>query len=414
MNYYTLVAKIAFLVLLFFSLFGTSIPFQVRDTTNPVLEEIATSNTLNQVIFILLFFLSLFSLISKSAQILQLIKKEKFLFLFLLWCLFSIIWSNDNFVSFKRLFQIITGILVIVSFLLHTKTERERISPIQFILFLYLVLSIIACIAISGAKDPAFNTWRGFAATKNQLGQISVICFLLSAIAYKYNKSKGYIQIAMMFLSFVLLIGSQSGTSIISWFIIMIIYIFILGDKIYNKLRIGHVVTISFLITMLLLITTVFIFGSDLLESLPYLIGKDLTFTGRTELWQDLIYIAGKNFIWGVGYQSFWTTTNPDAITIYDLYIWIPNQAHNGYLDLLISIGAVGLLLFFLIIIKYFIINFRFHIENPWKWIFFAVLIINLQESTLFRPGNFTGIMFIFSYLTAMSNYYFTETMSIY
>lgn len=406
MNYYTLVAKTAFVVHFFFALFGTSIPFQVRDTTNPVLEEIATSNALNQVIFILLFFLSLFSLIPKSAQIIQLIKKEKFLFLFLLWCLFSIIWSNDNFVSFKRIFQIITSILVIISFLFHTSSIQQVITPIKAILFIYLLVSILSCLTINGAKDPAFNTWRGLADTKNQLGQIAVVSFLLSIIIFQYTETNKYIPLIMIFFSSILLIGSQSGTSIISLSIIFIINFFMFFDKIFAKLRLKHFVSIALLLTSITTLSIVLVFGSNLLKELPYLIGKDLTFTGRTELWQDLIYIAGKNFIWGVGYQSFWTLNNPDALSIYDIYIWIPNQAHNGYLDILISLGIIGLLLLLSIILKFFFVDFYLKDKNNWKWIFLSVLIINLQESTLFRPGNFTSIIFTFSYLVTMKKYY--------
>ena len=68
-------------------------------------------------------------------------------------------------------------------------------------------------------------------------------------------------------------------------------------------------------------------------------------------------------------------------------------------LDILNETGLVGLAIFFAMVVYY--LRHLLSIEKffIWKWFFIAALIINFQETTLFRPNIFTGVIFVFSYL---------------
>jgi O-antigen ligase len=105
------------------------------------------------------------------------------------------------------------------------------------------------------------------------------------------------------------------------------------------------------------------------------------------------------HFFIGCGFAGFWTIENPDLIRLYETFVWLPNQAHNGYLDILNETGLIGLSIFLIAVITYFIKLSRIRSQFIWKWFVIAALIINLQETTLFRMNIFTGVLFIFSYL---------------
>ena len=65
------------------------------------------------------------------------------------------------------------------------------------------------------------------------------------------------------------------------------------------------------------------------------LLGRNSTLTGRTDVWAAVLPTMKRQPLLGYGFGSFWT----DARRIlYD----IPT-AHNGYLDILLELGAVGL-----------------------------------------------------------------------
>jgi len=69
-------------------------------------------------------------------------------------------------------------------------------------------------------------------------------------------------------------------------------------------------------------------------------------FTGRYQIWTALIRSYAERPLFGVGYGSFWDLGPEGPIATY-AQGWVAevSQGHNGYLDLLVQIGAPGMLL---------------------------------------------------------------------
>ena len=125
-----------------------------------------------------------------------------------------------------------------------------------------------------------------------------------------------------------------------------------------------------------------------------------MTFTGRLDLWKYMMNEISKHLLIGTGYQGFWVMENYDVLVLYEEFVWIPFQAHNGYIDILNEVGLIGFLVFVLMVAFYFFNLKRIKETYLWNLLIIIILIINFQESNLFRPGIFAGTMFIFSYLT--------------
>jgi O-antigen ligase len=109
-----------------------------------------------------------------------------------------------------------------------------------------------------------------------------------------------------------------------------------------NKLKRLIVVSIIFSGLFYLIVQ---VFQINVITILADMVGRDPDLTGRDIVWERLWPIAMRNPILGTGFGGFWIEPMwlADNRTI--------NQAHNGYLDIFIMSGAVGLLLFFLYII---------------------------------------------------------------
>jgi len=73
-------------------------------------------------------------------------------------------------------------------------------------------------------------------------------------------------------------------------------------------------------------------------------LGRDATLTDRTLVWADVLAVEN-NPIVGTGFESFWLGAREEVMAA--KYWWRPNQAHNGYIETYINLGALGL--FFLI-----------------------------------------------------------------
>ncbi|MBL7093223.1 O-antigen ligase family protein [candidate division KSB1 bacterium] len=393
------VAIVSFVIFLFFGFFGTSLPFQEHVTETG---DFGTSNIINQIVYSFLFLFSCFALFPKIPELYFLIKKEKFLSFFLIWCLISITWSDFSFVSFKRWFRIFSVALICISFLLHVRSDYNIIKYIKLILYPYVILSLFVVLFIPGASDPMFDTWRGFASTKNHLGQMSLISILLCFIILNVkcsHKEKIFTYFILM-ISLILLVGSTSTTSILALLVFLFLSSLLFVDSIFKPLGVGNSFTVVIISGFLLIFISIMFADPQLISVIPNAFGKDMTFTGRIDLWDYMFREINKHLLFGAGYQSFWVMENIDLIILYEEFVWLPLQSHNGYIDIINEVGLIGFFLFVLMLVFYFINLIKLKETYLWHLLIIVILIINFQESNLFRPGIFAGTIFIFSYLT--------------
>ena len=115
--------------------------------------------------------------------------------------------------------------------------------------------------------------------------------------------------------------------------------------------------------------------------------GRDMTLSGRTDLWSDLMAIAADSPILGVGYGSFWIGNTHN---LWDRHFWKPAQGHNGYIDVYLELGIVGLFLLggvlvssYKRIMRLFIDHFEMAVLR-FVWLL-VILIHNFTESSFLR-----------------------------
>lgn len=402
-------AKFSFFVYLFLLIFGTRMPFQDYLSTGEVrrVEDIGTSNIVNQIIFSCLYILSSIGLIPKRKQIPSLIKNEKFLSLFLLWALFSVLWSAFPMVSFKRWIQLLGGVIILISALMNFESTEEVLKYFKVILVGYILITFLAILSIPAATDFRFPAWRGISVHKNYLGQISLISLIFWSIGL-VNKDFAKRATALIFccLSFVLLIGSKSTTNFLAGTILLVtLGLLIVTRNIFQPV-IGKVFSYLFSISFIVCLLIIIFLERELIDSLFSLFGKDLTLTGRTYLWAEVFKETKNHLLLGFGYGGFWIPFSPIIGELYQKFIWFPNQAHLGYLDVLNETGVVGLALLILMVWVYFLNIAKSNVISYWKWFVVAALILNISETSIFSPGTVTGDLFLFSYLA-----FYTELM---
>jgi O-antigen ligase len=137
-------------------------------------------------------------------------------------------------------------------------------------------------------------------------------------------------------------------------------------------------------------------------------LGRDATFTGRTDIWQH-INLKTVNPVLGAGYWNFWGGPGGDIINR-AMDSLIPN-AHNGYLDMYLDGGFVGIFfLFFMLltsglrIARYLKSGGTLSEIDRYQRIRFALLIVaiiyNLSESIFARIGTtwFTTLLVMADY----------------
>lgn len=399
-----LLAKVSFAIYLFFVFFGTRLPFYEKITEA---ENLGTSNIINQIVFGSLFVFSIILLIPKRKELLNFIKREKFLTIFLLWCLITIIWSNYALVSLKRYIQYLTTVTVTLSILLHVKDTKQIINVFKIIIGGYLIIALLTILTIPGAHD-RFGIWRGVASHKNTLGQISLISVIFFAAIFNKEqslKSKTIVAV-LIIMGIVLLFGSQSSTSIFAFLILFVLTLILLIDKIFEPIGIRKTVSLLAMFVFMIMFISIMLVVPEIIEDAVGSTGKDLTFTGRVDLWADIWEEAKNHLVIGTGFQGYWVVTSTKVELLFEIYSWLPTQAHNGYLDIINEVGIIGIILFSFILINYFVNLSRTKQKQIWKWFVIAALIINITESAFIRPKVVVGVMFIFSYIVLFSDIY--------
>lgn len=390
------IALVSFSLLVFISFFGTSLPFSDR-TIDPY--EAETSNPVNQIIFILLFLSNAYLLIENYKSIIQFIINEKFLSLFIFFCFSSFIWSGYPFISFKRSFQLFVTYFTIVNSIIFI-TYNKILSSLLSIALLYTFITYISCVLISDAIDPAFGTWRGIELSKNGLGYTALMLIIigftvtLNGTEAKF-KLKGKL---LIFGGIGLVIMAFSTTNVIAMFVLIFIISLKRFSKIFDSVGIKE-----FLFYFLVIFTTVLglilsIYSKEILAQIPGLFGKDTSFTGRDLIWLYIWSEIQKQFLFGYGYGTYWIMGTP-GIDLFTAFVgWRVNEAHNGFLEIMLQLGITGFVIFLFLLIKFIRKTIKYD-DLPSLLLLTGIFIVNFSESFLFNPRDVATILLMLYYL---------------
>ena len=77
-------------------------------------------------------------------------------------------------------------------------------------------------------------------------------------------------------------------------------------------------------------------------------VGRDPTLTQRTELWGDVVVLNPSPLV-GAGFESFWLGSR--LTTLWAKYQWRPNESHNGYLEVFLNLGWVGVAMLAVVVV---------------------------------------------------------------
>jgi len=261
---------------------------------------------------------------------------------------------------------------------------------------------LISIFTVPGAVSRQFNEWQGLATSKNGLGEYSLISTVIWIYALSKDKrtKSQLFSFFMLMVSLFLLFGAHSITSLSAFLFLILLWFLFAADKIFKPIGIRRTFTILFLIFAGSLTVLAFIFSKEIIASIFALAGRNLTLTGRTDLWADIMVEAEKHLLIGCGYKGFWITDSPKILEIYETYIWLPRSGHNGYIDTLNETGLIGLFSMLAIVINYFVTLVKYKENSFWMWFIVLALIENFTETVLLNPGGLMTLMFLFAYLS--------------
>jgi exopolysaccharide production protein ExoQ len=296
---------------------------------------------------------SLLLLAWRNALTLTLLRvTNPFLLLLVLWSVASVAWSIDPGVTIRRLIRlaaIVACALAVVVAGWHAGRFQRLVRPALTLLIAgSLGFGLLAPqLGIMQSLQPELaGAWRGLATHKNSLGSIASLGFILWFHALLTRDARVSVALPAALLAAVCLYLSRSSTSWLATATAVFALLLLLGAPAGMR-RALPVLTVLLVLLMLgytAIILQVVPGLRSLLEPIAALTGKDLSFTGRTELWELMRQQIAAHPNLGAGFGAFWigeVPTSPSYSFLAALWFY-PGQAHNGYLDVVNELGLLG------------------------------------------------------------------------
>jgi O-antigen ligase len=346
-------------------------------------------------------------LLFRKIDWLEFLRRNKLLCLFYLYMGISVLWSDFASVSFKRWIRTIGDLMMVL--IVITDPNFMKAVPRMFRqwAFLLIPLSVIFIkyyrhLGVQYDRAGQFEMWVGVTSHKNSLGQLACMsAFFFSWILLsKYFKKLWIFDIPLLLMSLWLLMGSRTATSRTSLGVyftgLAILLLLLLLKKNVAVTRVAVTVTVWGLLIGNALVE--YLYSRELIPWMAAMIGEDPTLTGRTLLWEELMKIAAQRKFLGSGFGGFWIGNIGN--NLWEVFQWNPGQAHNGYLDVYIDLGIVGLVfLICLIILVYrnILINLKYDSDyGRYRLTLLAmILIYNITESSFIKPTSLLWFLFL-------------------
>lgn len=369
-------------------------------------DSMAEGSAIDALYFMALILAGLAALAQRRLVIGELVRRNRWLFAFLLYGLLSILWSDFPFIAFKRWIKTLGHPLMALLILTHPDPLAALGTVMKRCAYSLLPFSVLF-IKYYPQYGRSFDAWsgapvnHGVMLTKNDLGYVCMMLglfFFWNLLRARQSGERSLWEESALSGGFLVMIVwlltmADSATSFFT-FMLGVLVLVLLRLPVVNKRFIGTYVIVG----LLMLAGAEAAFG--IYAQLLALLERDPTLTDRTLLWADVIALQDRT-LWGSGFESFWL--GPRLELLWAKWWWQPNQAHNGYIETYLNLGAVGVALLAAVIIAVFrnisrelATNFVF---AQWRLaLLFAVLLFNFTEAA------FKGVHFVWTifYLVAI------------
>jgi len=353
---------------------------------------------------IILQVIALIVLIKRRRRLGPILRRNWVIGLFFLYAALSLTWSDYPFVTLKHWIKGIGDVMMVVIVLSEpniAEAVKRLVTRLGFVLVPLSLLFIWYYPALGRTHTMDWTPEAvGVATQKNGLGELCDIFGL--ALLWRFrnayndrkdpNRRRRLLALGAVLAMIVWLLHlCNSMTSICA--LSMAGGVMLLSTRPAFRRR---PVYVHFLILGVIVCTVYALFfqsSGSLIQSL----GRDPTLTGRTDAWPELLRLVNNQLV-GVGYESFWLGDRLQKVWVITKGLKI-NEAHSGYVEMLLTLGWIGLALMGVLIATGYRNVIAAYRRDPdtnslrIAW-FLAIVITGLTEAA-FRMMGLTWVVFL-------------------
>ena len=320
-------------------------------------DQYTEGSPLDATFYALLLLAGLFVLNRRWVRMKGFLQANLPILLFFLYCGLSVMWADSPAIAIKRWIKAI-GDLVMVFVVLTDPNPRLAIRRIfervGFVLLPLSILFIVFLPSMGSSYDPIDHVTMYFGVTtfKNLLGVTSMFCGLGALWSFlgvwedrtaRHRTRLLLVHAGAMAMAVWLIVKADSMTSLSCFGLAAIVMV--LASTRWVERRPG----IVFLLVAGAAGVALFALFMDTGGSMLQTIGRNSTLTGRTQIWAAVL-AQRINPVLGTGFESFWMGNRLQSV--WSLSQVGIEEAHNGYLELYLNLGWVGLTLLAVLIVS--------------------------------------------------------------
>ena len=387
---------------------GSRLPSQwLGGETTRVAEATEGGNALDRIIFSLLILLALGILTSRSFEWGKFLVANVALTAVLSFALLSIVWSDFPLVALKRWFRDI-GLYLVILVVLSDPRPFDAVRMLLRRLFFLLISLSFLLIKYFPEMAREFDPWTGqgyFSGATTGKNMLGVLC-LVSGLFFFWDTLTRWgdrseqrtrwiigVNVALFAMTLWLLHTAGSATSNLC---LVLGCLVVAAAHSRPVKRHPALLTVLIPVGICLYLLLQFGFGIDIITAISEAVGRDPTLTDRTLIWSAVLS-TNTNPLFGTGFESFWLGPRLPSVWA---QVGAINEAHNGYLEVYLSLGFFGLsLVVGFLIASYRTIYRRFRTSSNLGSLSLALwtilLFYNVTESALFKASQLMWVVFL-------------------
>ncbi len=336
----------------------------------------------------------------------NLLMQQKPLIIFVIYCAITLLWSTYKLASVYE-FSLMLFATMVASYFVTRFPSKKVLRIIYYFGVVSAILSVVLLFLLpdySRLNNVVFNgAWRGVFWHRNHMGSLMAFfstLYLFDMVGNWKKWKRFWVSLVLFVTSTVLVFGSWSATGIIIFFVLNAhLILALLWIRFREKLTRKHyliLLGVSLVLILGMLLNLNLIFG---------LLKRSSTLTGRTPIWEDmLVNLWPVRPLFGYGFGAIWNQEYY-RVLIQTRHQWAYEVffGDNGFIDLLLNTGLIGLGLFLYYFIRVGINNikkFKQHHDLdlfPPVLIFVYVLWANISYSFLCEVDQFVWMLLVIS-----------------
>lgn len=306
------------------------------------------------VVHIVLLFVGLIVLAKRRFKWSAAIRENVWLFLLVGFMLVSLIWSETPGVSLRRWTREFIALVMAFLVISERQPREAMLSLLRRTVYVLIPFSVLLIkyyqhLAVSYSPWTGEIQWAGVTLQKNGLGRLCLVSifFLIWTFTRRWQKSDIAVgkwhtcaEVVVLIMALWLLRGpsmwAASATALCSLGLGLVTF-FALSSVGQLRIPLGTGTWVAIVACIIGVGIVTPVVGGATVTAFTSAVGRDSTLTGRTDIWASLLPDMMKDPVLGYGFGSFWTQARNIQHGI--------GEAHNGYLEVLLGVGWVGLTL---------------------------------------------------------------------